>query len=64
VGGKTRVVDLANADPTRVARFAARLRDSTGRRVTRAPRPLHTRTPSVQGSWDATVAYDKFELAV
>eukprot|EP00616_Rhizochromulina_sp_CCMP1243_P019371 CAMPEP_0118964122 /NCGR_PEP_ID=MMETSP1173-20130426/1869_1 /TAXON_ID=1034831 /ORGANISM="Rhizochromulina marina cf, Strain CCMP1243" /LENGTH=148 /DNA_ID=CAMNT_0006912545 /DNA_START=10 /DNA_END=453 /DNA_ORIENTATION=- len=64
VWGEPKIVTVKNMSPEEILANAQRLRNSSGRKMTRLAEPVKSRTPSVQGVWDPTTPFQRLEFQV
>ncbi len=62
VRGNPKIIDLKNKSEDDVAAEVERLRQSSGRKMTRLSEPVRSDTPSIQGVWSPTIPLQTLEF--
>ena len=62
VRGEPKVIDVKNLSSDEVGEFVMRLRNSSGRKMTRLNIPVSSDRPSIQGVWTPNVPFQRMEF--
>ena len=64
LSGDPKVICVKNMDPDEIGAFVQRLRDSSGRKMTRIAEPVRSEAMSIQGIWTPTVPFQRLETSM
>ncbi|DBA03545.1 TPA: hypothetical protein N0F65_011446 [Lagenidium giganteum] len=62
ITNERKVVDVKNQDEKFVLQMMQRLRDTSGRKMTKMKRPVISKRPSVQGIWQPDIKFPEFKI--
>lgn len=60
--GNPKIIDLKNKSIVAVEAEVERLRQSSGRKMTRFSEPVRSQTPSLQGVWEPTIPFQSLQF--